>query len=89
VAEATPLLLHAPEHDAGFHFNRLAVPQVRPELPLLQAIGDGFCLIGKRAEEMDVFYPASFIDDDPDRNRIGPMLVKTGSTRSITFSSRA
>ena len=50
--------------------------QVRLEFPLTQSIGDGFRLIGKCAEKVNVFYLAFFIDDDADRNRVEPVLGK-------------
>src|SRR5208282_2035646 len=66
----------ASKHDAGFHFNPVPVPQVRPELPLTQGIADRFGLIGKCAEEVNVFHLALFTNYDPDRNRIKPLLAK-------------
>jgi hypothetical protein len=68
----------AAKHDSGFHFNRVSISQVRLELPLTEGIGDGFCLIGKGAEKVDVFYSACLIDDDTDWNRIGPTLGEDG-----------
>src|SRR5258707_3556768 len=64
----------APKHDAGFHLNRLPVPQIRLELPLSQGIGNDFCLIGKRAEKVNVLDLASLVDNDSDRNCVEPVL---------------
>src|SRR5437899_2254635 len=58
------------KHDAGFHFQRLSVAQVPPEPPLGQRIRNGFCLIGKCAEKMNVLHLAFFIDNDADWNRV-------------------
>src|ERR1700678_4019684 len=66
----------ASKHDTGFHFNRLPVQQVPPELPLPQGIGNGPRLIGKCAEKVNVFDLALSVDDDADRNWINSMLVK-------------
>jgi hypothetical protein len=75
------------KHDAGFHFNWMAVLQVRFDLPLPEGISDGLCLAWKRAENVNMLYPASFVDDDPDGLNV--RSLKTGSTRAITLSSRA
>ena len=40
----------------------------------LKASVMSFCLIGKCAEKVNVFYLAFFIDDDSNRNRIEPVL---------------
>jgi hypothetical protein len=69
-----------PEQDSRLHFHRLPVDDVRFKFPLLQRVSERFCLIGKSADEMNMFYSALFVYDDPDRN---------GSTRAITLSSRA
>ena len=60
------------KHDTGFHLNRLPIPQVRLELPLIQGIGDSLRLLWKCAEKVNVFDLALFVDDDPDRNRVEP-----------------
>jgi hypothetical protein len=57
-----------------FHFHPLPIAQVGPELPLSRRIGDGFFLIWKCTEKVYVFYPAIFVDNNPDRNRIEPVL---------------
>src|SRR6267154_661843 len=66
----------APKHDASFHFDRLPVPHISLELPLTQGLGDGFCLIGKCAEKVNVAYFAFFIDDDSHGNRVEPVFGK-------------
>ena len=58
------------KHNAGFDFSQSPVLKVRFEPPLSKGICDGFCLARKRAEKMNVFYLASFVDDDPDGNRV-------------------
>src|SRR5580700_41870 len=68
----------AAEHQTGFHLDRLAVLAVGLELPLAECVGNHFRLIGKRAEEVNVFYLALFIDNDTDRNRIEAMLAENG-----------
>ena len=75
------------EHDSGFHFRRHPVSNVRFELPLVERIGDGFRLIGKCAEKMDVLYFSFLVDDDSHRDRIESGSVKIGSTREITFTT--
>src|ERR1700731_3391698 len=52
----------------------MPVPHVRLEFPLLEGVGNGFRLIRKGAEKVNMFYLAFFVDDDPDRNRIEPAL---------------
>jgi hypothetical protein len=68
----------ASEHDAGFHFNPLPVVYVRLEPPLAQSIADGFCLIGKCAEEVDMSHLALFVNYDADWNGVEPLLAKNG-----------
>src|SRR6478609_9968660 len=53
------------KHDAGFNFESLPVPFVRPELPLLQGIADHLLLVRIRAQKVDVPDLACFIDNDP------------------------
>src|SRR5260221_7116828 len=65
-----------PKQDACFHLHQLPVPQVWPELPLFQSVGDNFCLVGKGTEKMDVLYLAFLIDDDPNRNGVEITLGK-------------
>ena len=62
---------------------------MRFELPLFEGIRNRFFLIGKHAEEVNVFYLAFLVDNDPHRNRIELVLLKTESTRAIRFSSVA
>src|SRR5258708_4967638 len=64
----------ASKHKAGLHLSRLPVSQIWPELPLLQGIGNDFCLIGKRAEKVNVLDLAPLIDNDSDRHCVEPVL---------------
>src|SRR5712671_3421615 len=64
----------ASKHEAGLHFSRLSVSQIWPELPLLQGIGNDFCLIGKRAEKVNMLDLAPLIDNDSDRNCVESVL---------------
>lgn len=65
-------ICRAPKHEAGLHLNRLTVSQVPLEFPFSKSVGDGLRLIGKRAEKVNVFHFAFFIDDDSHRNRVEP-----------------
>src|SRR5215471_10078219 len=60
------------EHDTGFHLQPLSVSFIRPEFPLLQGLINRFFLFRECTENVDVFYPTCFVDDDPHRNRIEP-----------------
>ena len=62
------------KNDPGFHFNWPSVSRMRLEFPLLEHIRDGFRLIGKCAQEVDMFYFAFLVDNDSHRNRIESML---------------
>jgi len=65
-----------PKHDSGLHLDRLPVPPIRLEFPLVQSVSDHPCLIGECAKKMNVLYLAFLVDDDSDRNRVKPMFGK-------------
>jgi len=62
------------EHDAGFHLDRQSIAQVRPKPPLRQSICNGFGLVGKSTEKMNVLNLAFFINDDPHGNGVESAL---------------
>src|SRR5205807_3170621 len=66
------------KHDAGFYLYRLSVPQVRLEFPLQQSIADALGLLRESTDQMNVLDLAGFVDDDPDRHRVEPMIGKHG-----------
>src|SRR3954454_25145996 len=65
-----PLWLRSTKQNPRFHFNRLSINAIWPELPLQQRVCDGLALLRKSADHMFVLPPAVLVNNDPYGNRI-------------------